>query len=366
LGISTGLPLSPHYVGPKLAFLFETDKQLRTQAANGDLAFGTLETFCLYHWSREKEHSTDLSMAARTMLADPVKGVWSDALLSFFGVPVQLLPEITPTYGKGSLLMQGGEVTATMADQAAAGVSELNGHKTEVTMINLGTGGFVIVPTGGQMQNVEGYLAGPLYKSPEGDIGYAVEGTVNGIARALTGFHDMQMPASPANLHPDLFCLPETAGLGSPYWVPDFPAVCSKTAASLSREALLTVVLEGIVFRLCQIVKELHGVNQSQAIVLSGGMANNKFISQGIADCLGQPVYVSKENEATLAGVGRLAAGRIHTDPDPGRYVCPAEEENHLARKFNDWQEWADRCVKLFQEGGEKLLATYVKCRFLP
>ena len=306
-------------------------------------------------------------MAARTMLADPEKGVWSDALLSFFGVPAQLLPAITPTYGKRSLLMRGGEVTATVADQAAVGISELYSHKTDVTMINLGTGGFVIVPTGPRLHKVEGYLAGPLYKSPEGEIGYAIEGTLNGIAQALAGFQFMQMSIDSADPNPDLYCLPETTGLGSPYWIPDFPPVYSKSTAVFSQEARLTGVLEGIVFRLCQIIQALHGVHQSRFIILSGGLANYKFISHGIADCLGQPVYVSAENEATLLGAGRLAADLLmQAVPEQGKYVYPAAKKNYLARKFYDWLEWTDRCVRLFQEGGVDLLKAHTDIGYIP
>ncbi len=351
---STGLRLSPHYVGPKLAHLFEADRELRARAHDGDLAFGTLETFCLWHWSNGAEHRTDLSMAARTLLADPLTGNWSDELLSFFDVDRLILPVITPTFGNSTPLPQKGVVTATIADQMAVGT--LLEKEADAALINMGTGSFVIMPTGSHLRWVEGYLSGPVYKAPEDTIVYALEGTVNNVAQALAGLPAVVPRLTREDSHPGLFCLPETTGLGSPYWLADFPPVCSMSAATISPTTRLTAVLEGIVFRICQIIAGLSGDHRPNTVILSGGLASNPFLGQGIATCLGQPVLVMIEKEATLLGAGLLAAGIMQAGACKGKMVYPYPETCYLPDKFQAWQEWMEQCIRLFRDGGLEMM----------
>ena len=116
----TGLLLSPHYAGPKLAHLMAVDETLSRAARTGKLRFGTLETYFLWRSTGKRVHVTDLTMASRTLLADPRTGVWSPEWLKAFGVSATLLPSIVSTRGRGEVLDGGGVVTASVTDQAAS------------------------------------------------------------------------------------------------------------------------------------------------------------------------------------------------------------------------------------------------------
>jgi len=251
----TGLFLSPHYAGPKLAYLLSTDNQLRKAAARGNILFGTLETFFIWKMTKGKYHQTDLSMAARTLMADPGKSRWSERLLSFFDIPQLLLPEIVPTFGWSIPLDSGGTLTSSVADQAAGFLGSAGSHDNTV-LVNLGTGGFVLHDVGKEMKHIPGYLSGPLFCSPGMDKEYTVEGTVNGIGHSMSMQADGHIELPDQDNIPSLFCMPDYSGAGAPLWLPDMGLLLSENEETLSPEH-----------------KKIHAVAFSQrpkAIVLAG------------------------------------------------------------------------------------------------
>lgn len=348
----TGLPLSPHYAGPKLAHLFTQAPDLRRQAESGRLLFGTLETYCLWNWSKRREHMTDISIAARTMLADPRTSAWHDELLDLCRVPRPVLPAITPTCGKRIPLGKGGVVTATVSDQAA-GVLGLLGPAPEAALINLGTGGFAVCPTGPEMKSLEGYPSGPLMEDVSGNRLFALEGTVNGIVTALSGLEGIEVPMPSTDPVSDIFCLPDTSGLGSPYWLAEMPAVISKPPSELSPAGLKQVILEGIVFRISRCLLDICDEHMPESLALAGGLAHDRFLGPALAGTLKRPLSLLAVKEATLLGAARLASGRSDWQATKADRLIPCTGEDcYLHEKLLQWQKWCDHVVRVFREGG--------------
>jgi glycerol kinase len=179
---STGLQLTPHYPAPKLAFIMEQDRGIKSQIDNGKLMFGQIDSYCLWRWSRM--HQVDLSMAARTLLMNIKSGQWSDELLTYFGIQESILPLVVSSCSRKIHLDPGGMLTASVADQSAAMISTL-GLGYEGTLVNLGTGGFVLKFLGQEISTVPGYLTGPVCSLSDGTVLDGIEGTINGIGALL-------------------------------------------------------------------------------------------------------------------------------------------------------------------------------------
>jgi glycerol kinase len=334
----TGLPLSPHYAGPKLAVLLEADPALRSGLEAGSLRFGTLETYLIALASGGRVHHTDLSMAARTLLVDLDAGAWDPELGRTFGVPLGGLPAIGDTRGLKWVLEGGVTVAATVADQGAAALAVL-GDAPDAALVNLGTGGFVLRPVAGADARPPGYLFGPLSRAG-GHTAWAVEGTINAIGPAVTDLGPGPTPLPAEDPSPTAFCLPDSAGVGAPHWRAGLGPVLSPEAHALARADRRRVVLEGIVFRVCEIVDDLAKQAPVNRLVLAGGLAAEPFLAPALAACAGRSVVRLEEPEATLIGAARLAAGLPFMAPR-ATPVSPAGADGaYLAGKYRRWRAW--------------------------
>jgi glycerol kinase len=341
----TGLPLSPHYAGAKLAHLFKHDPRLKTAAAEGRALFGTLDSYLIWHLTGSRYHQTDLSMAARTLLADIHRCAWSPQMLAFFDLPAVFLPGIVPTTGRDIPLTCGGRLTASLADQAA-GLIAADPAAGRTIAVNLGTGGFVMAATGRHAAHLPGYLTAPVRQNAGGAVDYALEGTINAIGPALAG-HPGPTPAlGPEDLAPDCFCLPDNAGVGAPYWRADIELPFSKAAANSSSTQRRRIIMEGIIFRVCRMVDDFLKIQPFDRILISGGLSTEPFIAQGLAACSGLEVAAGLEPEATLWGAAALAAARPMPPPAVKKIAPPNARGRYLKAKFEHWKTWVDDVLR--------------------
>ncbi|MGD8374850.1 MAG: FGGY family carbohydrate kinase [Acidobacteriota bacterium] len=357
----TGLRLSPHYAGPKLAVLRESSPELAAGLGDGTLRFGTLESFLLWGWTGGTCHETDPTMAARTLLFDIGAGDWSAALLELFGVPPACLPRIVPTLGRGTAMAGGGRLEVGIADQAASALAVL-GTGPAGTTVTLGTGGFVLRPTGrgptdhgptdhgptdhgptghrptGHRPRARpGYLAGPLLATSRATW-FAVEGTINGAAAAVDRYGPGPTRLPRRDPAPEAFCLPDAAGVGAPHWIPGRGMAFSPAARRLGTENRRRVVLEGVVFRVREILEGLG--DAGGRLHLAGGLARDPFVAPALAACLGREVHRLEEAETTLLGAARLAAGLTDRGSIPATACRPGAAGGYLAPKFARWSSW--------------------------
>lgn len=342
----TGLPLSAHYAGPKLAVLCERDAGLRSGLASGELLFGTLETYLAWHWS-DGEHLTDLSMAARTQLVELGTGAWSPRLLELFGVPHAALPTIAPTAGRDTRLASGQTLVASLADQAS-GLLAVVGPEREAaspdTLVNLGTGAFVLRATGSAQPRQPGYLTGPVLGHADGSAHFALEGTINGGGATVDAMGPGPTDLPAADPTPEAFCLPDENGVGAPHWRPEVGLQLSPSARELAPAGRRRSALEGLVFRVREICDDLGPESATQPVLLSGGLTHEPFLAPALAACLGREVHVLLEEQTTLLGAARLAAGLSAGSggaPAPRvRVVTPPADAAWLRAKYGRWRSW--------------------------
>ena len=341
LAAKTGLPLSPHYAGPKLAHLLSTDVGLKDSAHRGRLCFGTLDTYLIWRLTGGRVHQTDLSMAARTAMMDVCRGRWDPALLKFYDIPPFLLPSIVSSHGLKVPLSGGSQLAASCADQAASLITA-QATVSKALAVNLGTGGFVMVSTGSTFARANGYLSAPVSQNPQGNIDYALEGTINAIGPALARHAGPSPKLSDLDPAPELLCLPDNAGIGAPYWQANRNLTFSNKTGGFSDELIRRAVMEGIIFRVCRMALDFQPHTHFSSLVVSGGLSVEPFIIQGLAACSGLRVVLCQEKETSLWGAAANAMEKGLPAPEVGQIVPTGLQGGYLKDKFNRWCRWLD------------------------
>ena len=335
-----GLRLSPHYMGPKLADMQSEDPALAGKLVSGDFLVGNLDAWLLWNWTAGKVHQTDLSMGARTALLDIEKGAWSEPLLDSFQVPRAVLPRLAPTNCDAQLLVNGLRLRASIADQAASALAVLDPAE-DVALVNFGTGAFVLLPAVNPAVRKSGYLIAPILGGEQNQTArFVVEGTINGAGPAVDRFGPGPTILPVDDPCPDGFAIPDQTGLGSPHWRAEYGLTLSEAAKKLPLADQRRCVLEGLLFRVREILADLGNERLPKRVMISGGLVQDPGIALGLASLLGQSVSVLRESESTLLGVARLAAGlKPFANPDTIQ-IEPTQAGAYLPAKFLRWKNW--------------------------
>jgi glycerol kinase len=311
----TGLPLSPHYGASKLRWLLDNKSQVQQARRFGRLCFGPLASFLIFHLLHDRPLAADHANAGRTQLWNIDSRDWDPMLLEMFGVPGELLPACQPIEDAYGLLQESAiPLTAVNGDQNAA-VYSLGLPAPGTAIVNLGTGAFVLLPTGAIRMRHPRLLSG-LASSDELFGDYTIEGTVNGAAAAIKwAAETWQITDISARLpgwleqaqDPPIF-LNSIGGLGSPFWQPGPEPTIIGEGEPWQK---VVAVAESILFLLQVNLQTMAdaGLNIEQ-IRISGGLANVDALCQRLADLTGKAVYRPVETEATARGAAWLAAGQ--------------------------------------------------------
>jgi len=337
----TGLVLTAHYVGPKLAALVEQSREWRELLSRESTLLGTLDCWLIWRRTDGRAHEVDRTMAARTAMLDLADATWSDELLALYGVRRSILPRVRSSTGIGVPLDGGLVLRASIADQAAS-VLPLLGEHGDVLSVTLGTGAFVLRPLARREPPSPGYLLAPILSCPTGKSLWAHEGTVNGAGAAVDRFGPGPTELPGSDPTPDAWCLPDVAGLGSPWWRPEVGLTFSDAAASLDTANQRRVVLEGLLFRVRQVIADLGGAPRDRRVLLAGGLAREPFVAQGLAALLERPIECVEIHDAGLVGAAGLAAGRTTFGDPVTRAVQPSGSGAYLPAKYGRWRAWAD------------------------
>lgn len=331
-----GLRLSAHYAGPKLASMLEPRPDWRAGLASGELLFGTLDSWLVWLLSGQSAHVTDPSMAARTGMFALDTGDWSRQLLQAYAVPSACLPRVLPSTGQALPLANGVVLNASLADQSAGALALLGADDS--VLVNFGTGAFVLRAGVRGDRRVPGYLTAVLLGNERSR--FALEGTINGAGPSLDACAagPTRLPATDPCV--EGFGLPDRAGTGSPHWRPGFGPLLSAAAGKLDGPGRRRVMLEGLLFRVREILDDLDIAGSAGRILLSGGLVRDPAVAAGLAALLGRPVEVLAEAEAGLLGAARLAAGlpahaRVETE-----LVSPGAAGIYLVDKYPRWRDW--------------------------
>ncbi|MCE9594866.1 MAG: hypothetical protein K8S98_11805 [Planctomycetes bacterium] len=329
----SGLVLSPHYVGPKIAARVESDRALAEALGSGEVQVRTLDAWIVAALERDLATRTDLSCAARTGLVDLETRGYSDELLGAFGVPRVALAPLAPSVDLGAP-----RVRAQLADQASAALAVL-GEEAGGALVNLGTGGFVLVATGARAVRADGYLTAPIL-ARERSAAFVLEGTINAGGATAERFASGPTAWPDVDPTPDEFCVPDENGWGAPFWRADGTLRFSGGTHVGCHADLRRVVLEGLCFRVASILADLGRATKVERVALAGGLAHDPFVARALAAVLVRPIEVVGEFEASLSGVGRLAAGLDPRERARPTSVEPRDGDAWLREKYERWRAW--------------------------
>ena len=333
----TGLPFSPHYGAGKLRWLLAHHPEVKKAYGGGYLAWGPLAAFLLYNLLKTSPYVVDHANAQRTQLWNLYSRSWDPQLLDRFQIPQGSLPESFPTcHNYGHLVIADIPVTAVTGDQTAAFFS-LGKPSAGTATINIGTGAFILAPTGSKPIRHPKLLSG-LLNSTKGRALYAMEGTVNGAGAAFSwAGKTWQIPDLVLRMkeffnhseNPPTF-INTVGGLGSPWWEPDISPRFVGEGNLLERAV---AVAESILF-LIQANLDTFGSTaiSTNRLQVTGGLSHMDEMCQRMADLSGMKLYRPSDTEATARGIAWLAFKRPRRWPKPGKGRIFEPRKNTLLR----------------------------------
>ncbi|MEM7763400.1 MAG: glycerol kinase GlpK [Pseudomonadota bacterium] len=322
----TGLRLDPYFSATKVAWLLDNTDGARDRAARGELAFGTVDSFVLWHLTGGKVHATDVTNASRTALYDIQAHEFSAELLAVFNVPANMMPDVrdcAADFGPTDPALFGDAipVAGIAGDQQAALIGQHCFAPGE-TKSTYGTGCFVIANTGDEVLRSSHQMLTTIGYRIDGKTTYALEGSIFVAGSAIQWLRDglrlfsdaaeTEAIASEHGVEEDVVVVPAFTGLGAPYWDPDARGAMYGITRGTTREALITATLQSIAFQTWDLVGAMRddGV-QAATIRVDGGMVANSWFLQFLADVCDCTIERPQNTESTVLGAAMLAALQV-------------------------------------------------------
>lgn len=321
----SGLKLDPYFSSSKLLWLSENEKTIWDEVVSGQVKIGTVDSYLVARMTSGISHITDASNASRTQLMDIRTGNWSKELLEIFHVPVSALPSIVPSYGllattdPASFLNLDLPITGISGDQQAALFGQ-TAFEVGESKCTYGTGAFMLTNTGSKVvQSRNNLLTTIAWQGPNGDITYALEGSVFVAGAAVQWLRDGLGVIESANEIEDLALqvpdsggvvfVPALTGLGAPHWNPDAKGTILGITRGTTKHHLARATLDAIAFQVRDLVTAISADTnvEPKGLRVDGGAARNNLLMQLQANCLGVPVIRGKDLESTALGAAFLA-----------------------------------------------------------
>jgi glycerol kinase len=319
----TGLVLDPYFSATKVAWILDNVEGARARAERGELAFGTIDSWLIWHLTSGKRHVTDVTNASRTLLYNIVKGEWDEELLKIFGIPASMLPEVawssekvgevTTTLGLG-----GAAIAGIAGDQQAALFGQLCWSAGEAKN-TYGTGCFLLQNVGTEFVRSRHRLITTLAASAGRRREYALEGSIFIGGAVVQWLRDnLKLIGSSGDVEALAASVPDTGGvvfvpafvgLGAPHW----DAHAAGMLIGLRRDTrpghIARAALEAIAFQVADVLEAVHSETGTPlaALRVDGGASVNDLLMQFQADVLGVPVVRPQVTETTALGAAYLA-----------------------------------------------------------
>ncbi len=324
---STGLVIDPYFSGTKLRWLLDHVSGAHIAAAQGDLAFGTIDTWLLWKLTGGRVHATDVSNAARTMLFDIRHNTWDHELLKALHVPDSVLPAVHPSshvFGQSDAALFGAPIPiAGMAGDQQSALFGQACFTPGLAKNTYGTGCFMLMHTGDKFNTSHNGLITTAAAQPDSKPQYALEGSVfigGAVIQWLRdGLHAIKHSAEVQTLAesvPDaggVMFVPAFTGLGAPYWNAEARGAIVGLSRGSTVAHIARAALESIAFQSAALLQAMSRDAQDAGgapvaeLRVDGGACVNDLLMQIQADLLGIPVVRPQVIETTALGAAYLA-----------------------------------------------------------
>jgi glycerol kinase len=367
----SGLPLATYFSGLKIRWILENVAGARAQADGGELLFGNIDTFLIWHLTGGMQggvHVTDVTNASRTQLMNLATLEWDGEIVKDFGIPLQMLPKIVSSsevYGTARVpAVAGVAIAGDLGDQQAALVGQAC-FKPGEAKNTYGTGCFMLMNTGEKaVFSKFGLLTTLAYKFGAKPACYALEGSI-AIAGALVQWlrdnlglieksSDIEALACTVSDNGGTYFVPAFSGLYAPYWKDDARGVIAGLTRYVNKGHIARAVLEATAFQ----VRDVFGaMAKDSGITLDvlrtdGGMVMNDLLMQFQADILAKPVVRPMVKETTALGAAYAAGLAVGFFKDTEELVAnwavdqrwePRMDEESRERLYRFWKKAVTR-----------------------
>ena len=364
---TTGLRIDPYFSGTKLRWLLDRVNGAHIAAAQGELAFGTVDSWLLWRLTGGAVHATDVTNASRTMLFDIHHNRWDEGLLQALHIPASVLPQVRPSshvYGQTAAAVFGrpipiagiaGDQQAALFGQACFGPG--------LAKNTYGTGCFLLMHTGAKLQPSANGLLSTAAAQTSAQPQYALEGSVfiggavvqwlrDGL-RAIPASADVQALAESVPDAGGVVVVPAFTGLGAPYWQPDARGAIVGLTRGTTMAHIARAALESIAFQSAALLQAMDRDARSAGgaplaeLRVDGGASVNDLLMQFQADLLGIPVVRPQVTETTALGAAYLAGLAVGLWRDTGELAAqwqvqrrfePRMTRDQAAERMAGWE----------------------------
>src|SRR5262245_19531190 len=356
----SGLPSDPYFSAAKLAWLLQNNDGVKKALDAGNLRMGTVDSFLCDRLGAC--FATDVATGSRMQLQRIDRAGFDDRLCEIFGVPADVLPEIRDSAGElGTLTHESWPVElplrAQVPDQQAAlaGAACVAPGRVKATY---GTGVFVLAHVGEEVPKPAGGLLPTIAWSIDGKVEYALDGGVFAAGAMLEWMCNqlgiaedppaLSKLAREADDSAGARVLPGLAGIGAPWWRPNARAVISGIYGGTTRANVAWAALEGIAWRVADVVAAIKDTVDVSTLRVDGGLTNEPLMLQLQADMIGAPVEAAGADAtvlgaAALAAVGAEVVGAMTDLPDllpVDRRVEPEKDDAWRSSEHERWREF--------------------------
>ncbi|HEY2791451.1 MAG TPA: glycerol kinase GlpK [Micromonosporaceae bacterium] len=331
-----GTPLATYFSAPKIRWLLDRDPDLRHRAENGEVLFGTIDTWLIWQLtggarSSSAVHVTDVTNASRTMLMNLATLDWDSSLLDGFGIPRAMLPSIKPSahlFGEATGTLAGVPVASALGDQQAALFGQAC-FATGEAKCTYGTGSFLLLNTGtAPVESKRGLVTTVAYQVEGEPPMYALEGSI-AVTGALVQWlrdnlglissaQEVNTLAQTVTDNGGCYIVPAFAGLFAPYWRPDARGVITGLTGFVTKGHIARAALESTAWQVRDVIAAMaldSGVDLA-VLKVDGGMTASDLLMSFQADVLDVPVVRPTVAETTSLGAAYAAGLAVGFWPD--------------------------------------------------
>ena len=366
----TGLVIDPYFSGTKIRWILENVPGAREQADNGELLFGTVETWLIWKLTGGRVHVSDYSNASRTMLFNINTLEWDEEILHLMNIPASMLPQPMPSscvYGSTDAQFFGAPIPIAGAagDQQSAlfGQACFEAGESKVTY---GTGSFLLMNTGEKPIFSENGLVTTIAWGLDGKVHYALEGSIFIAGAAIQWLRDelrfiesasdseyMALKVKDTN---GCYVVPAFTGLGAPYWDAYARGAIVGLTRGVNKYHIVRATLDSITYQTNDVLKAMEadaGI-QLAALKVDGGASANNYLVQTQADICGAPVLRPRCVETTAMGAAYLAGlavgywfglEDIRKNWSVDRQFTPAISVEERTERVQGWKKAVARTV---------------------
>lgn len=367
---NTGLIIDAYFSGTKIKWILDNVPGVREKAKNGDILFGTIDTWLLWNLSRSNVHVTDYSNASRTMIYNIKSLKWDEKILEALDIPHGMLPEVKQSselYDYTRKDMFGAEIPicGIAGDQQSALFGQLCFEEGMVKN-TYGTGCFMLMNTGSNAVKSKNGLITTIAWGLGGKIEYALEGSIFVAGAAIQWLrdelkiiHDAKDSEYFANKVKDsngVYVVPAFTGLGAPYWNMNARGAIVGLTRGVNKNHIIRATLEAIAYETKDVIQAMindSGINLT-ALKVDGGAAENNFLMQFQSDILNVKIERPDVTETTALGAAYLAGlavgfwkskGEIIQNFSIGRRFLPDMDDETRERLYKGWIQAVKRTM---------------------